>query len=86
MKWVYKILPWCFAALFAAEIIAVLMPKRDAGFQIRDLGRTCTLHDDSSPSRSTGVPVCQESDGERPLRRCTRVAPGMSAAPRNGCR
>ncbi|HTD85352.1 MAG TPA: hypothetical protein VK850_02150, partial [Candidatus Binatia bacterium] len=64
MKWVYKILPWCFAALFAAEIIAVLMPKRDAGFQIRDFGRLpVLLNGRIQPFDSVGLNSLREIRG-----------------------
>jgi cytochrome c-type biogenesis protein CcsB len=39
MKKVFKLLPWCFVALFATEIIAVLVPKTDKEFHVRDFGR-----------------------------------------------
>jgi len=43
MKWIYKTLPWFFVALFGAEIIAVVMPKRDGAFHIREFGRLPVL-------------------------------------------
>src|SRR5581483_8387627 len=39
MKKLVRFLPWCFVALFATEIIAVLMPKRDGEFHWRAFGR-----------------------------------------------
>jgi cytochrome c-type biogenesis protein CcsB len=38
MKTVYKILPWFFLALFGAEIVAVLAPKKDGEFHVREFG------------------------------------------------
>lgn len=43
MKIVYKILPWCFVALFAAEIIAVMMPKKEGEYHLREFGRLPVL-------------------------------------------
>ena len=43
MKLIYRILPWCFVALFAAEIIAVFMPKKDGEFHTRAFGRLPVL-------------------------------------------
>src|SRR5512144_296887 len=43
MKIVWKVLPWCFLALFAAEIIAVLMPKNDGEYHVREFGRLPVL-------------------------------------------
>ena len=43
MKKLLKILPWLFAALFIAEIIAVLAPKKDGEFHIREFGRLPVL-------------------------------------------
>jgi cytochrome c-type biogenesis protein CcsB len=43
MKPLFKILPWCFVALFASEIIAVMMPKRDGEFHVREFGRLPVL-------------------------------------------
>jgi len=38
-----KLLPWCFVALFGMEIIAVMMPKKDGEFRVRDFGRLPVL-------------------------------------------
>ncbi|HZR19294.1 MAG TPA: cytochrome c biogenesis protein CcsA [Verrucomicrobiae bacterium] len=43
MKKLVRFLPWCFVALFATEIIAVLMPKRDGEFHWRAFGRLPVL-------------------------------------------
>jgi cytochrome c-type biogenesis protein CcsB len=43
MKTLLKILPWCFVALFASEIIAVMMPKKDGAFHTREFGRLPVL-------------------------------------------
>jgi cytochrome c-type biogenesis protein CcsB len=43
MKIVFKILPWLLVALFSAEIIAVLAPKRDGEFHVREFGRLPVL-------------------------------------------
>jgi len=34
----YKLLPWFFVALFGAEIVAVVMPKRPGAFHTSDFG------------------------------------------------
>ena len=43
MKALYKILPWCFLALFAVEIVAVLLPKKDGVFHTAEFGRLPVL-------------------------------------------
>ncbi len=43
MKWYWKVLPWCFVALFASEIVAVMAPKPDKEFHVRDFGRLPVL-------------------------------------------
>jgi cytochrome c-type biogenesis protein CcsB len=43
MKSFLKILPWLFVALFAAEIIAVMMPKADGEYHVRAFGRLPAL-------------------------------------------
>ena len=43
MKPLFKIIPWCFVALFASEIIAVMMPKKDGEFHVREFGRLPVL-------------------------------------------
>ena len=64
MKWLYKILPWCFAALFVAEIIAVVMPKQDTGFHIREFGRLpVLLNGRIQPFDSVGLNSLREIRG-----------------------
>lgn len=43
MKKILRLLPWCFLALFATEVIAVLMPKKDGIFHVREFGRLPVL-------------------------------------------
>jgi cytochrome c-type biogenesis protein CcsB len=43
MKKVFKLLPWFFVALFASEVIAILVPKKDGEFHVRDFGRLPVL-------------------------------------------
>src|SRR5437899_5301940 len=43
MKKLYRIMPWLFVALFAAEIIAVMAPKKDGEFHVRAFGRLPVL-------------------------------------------
>ncbi len=43
MKALSKIVPWLFLALFASEIIAVMMPKKDGEFHVREFGRLPVL-------------------------------------------
>ena len=38
MRWHLKLLPWCFVALFATEIVAVMMPKKDGVYHAREFG------------------------------------------------
>ncbi|HWX18823.1 MAG TPA: cytochrome c biogenesis protein CcsA [Candidatus Binatia bacterium] len=39
MKVILKLIPWCFVALFATEIVAVFAPKKDTEFHVREFGR-----------------------------------------------
>lgn len=43
MKLIYKFLPWFFLALFASEVVAVLAPKPDGVYHVRDFGRLPVL-------------------------------------------
>ena len=43
MKVLFKILPWFFLALFATEIVVVLLPKRDGELHAREFGRLPVL-------------------------------------------
>lgn len=43
MKSLLKILPWFFVALFGTEIIAVLMPKKDGEYHVREFARLPVL-------------------------------------------
>ena len=43
MKALYKLVPWCFLALFATEILVVMLPKKDGETHIRDFGRLPVL-------------------------------------------
>ena len=43
MKTLYRLLPWMFVALFATEIVAVLLPKKDGEFHVREFGRLPVL-------------------------------------------
>jgi cytochrome c-type biogenesis protein CcsB len=43
MKAFSKIIPWLFVALFASEIIAVMMPKKERDFHVREFGRLPVL-------------------------------------------
>ena len=43
MKQVWKILPWMFVALFGAEIVAVVLPKKDGVFHVREFARLPVL-------------------------------------------
>jgi cytochrome c-type biogenesis protein CcsB len=43
MKSLLKLLPWFFVALFGLEIVAVMMPKKDGEFHVRDFARLPVL-------------------------------------------
>ena len=43
MKTIFKILPWCFLALFVTEIVVVMLPKKDTGMHTREFGRLPVL-------------------------------------------
>ena len=43
MKLLLKLIPWIFFALFGAEIIAVMLPKKDGEYHVREFGRLPVL-------------------------------------------
>src|SRR5664279_3241964 len=43
MKFLLKLIPWFFVALFGAEILAVMLPKKDAEYHVREFGRLPVL-------------------------------------------
>jgi len=43
MKTLFKILPWFFVALFATEVVVVMLPKKDGEFHVREFGRLPVL-------------------------------------------
>ena len=43
MKLLFKLIPWFFVALFGAEIIAVMLPKPDGEYHVREFGRLPVL-------------------------------------------
>lgn len=43
MKALLKLLPWFWVALFGAEIVAVMLPKKDGEFHVRDFARLPVL-------------------------------------------
>src|SRR5260370_110854 len=43
MKLLIKIVPWLFVALFGAEILAVMLPKKDGAYHVREFGRLPVL-------------------------------------------
>ncbi|MCX6923792.1 MAG: cytochrome c biogenesis protein CcsA [Verrucomicrobia bacterium] len=43
MKSLFKLIPWFFVALFGAEIIAVMLPKEDGEYHVREFGRLPVL-------------------------------------------
>ena len=43
MKWPFKILPWFCVAFFGAEIVAVMAPKKDGDYHVREFGRLPVL-------------------------------------------
>jgi cytochrome c-type biogenesis protein CcsB len=43
MKLLFRLLPWAFVALFAAEIIAVVLPKKDGTIHVREFARLPVL-------------------------------------------
>ena len=43
MKLLVKLIPWFFVALFGAEIVAVMMPKKDGEYHVREFGRLPVL-------------------------------------------
>lgn len=42
-KLLVKVVPWCFLALFLTEVVAILVPKPDKGFQIQEFGKLPVL-------------------------------------------
>jgi cytochrome c-type biogenesis protein CcsB len=45
MKWPLKVLPWLFVALFGADIVAVLLPKKEGQYHVQEFGRLPVLLD-----------------------------------------
>ncbi len=43
MKFLCKLLPWLFVALFGTEIIAVMLPRKDGEYHVREFGRLPVL-------------------------------------------
>ncbi|HOX57352.1 MAG TPA: cytochrome c biogenesis protein CcsA [Candidatus Paceibacterota bacterium] len=43
MKFLLRLVPWFFVALFGAEIVAVFLPKRDGEYHVRAFGRLPVL-------------------------------------------
>jgi ABC-type transport system involved in cytochrome c biogenesis permease subunit len=43
MKWFLKLLPWCWVALFASEIVAVMAPRKEGVLHAREFGRLPVL-------------------------------------------
>jgi cytochrome c-type biogenesis protein CcsB len=43
MRFLLKSLPWLFLALFGSEIIAVMLPKKDGEYHVREFGRLPVL-------------------------------------------
>ena len=43
MKRLYQLLPWFFVALFACEIIVVMLPKKEGEYHVREFGRLPVL-------------------------------------------
>jgi len=43
MKLLVKLVPWLFVALFVAEIVAVMLPKKDGKYHLREFGRLPVL-------------------------------------------
>jgi cytochrome c-type biogenesis protein CcsB len=43
MKALLKVVPWLFVALFGAEILAVMLPRKDGEFHVREFGRLPVL-------------------------------------------
>ena len=43
MKLIFRLIPWFFVALFGAEIIAVMAPKRDGEYHVSEFGRLPVL-------------------------------------------
>ena len=43
MKFLLRLVPWCFLALFGCEIVAVMLPKKDGEYHVREFGRLPVL-------------------------------------------
>jgi cytochrome c-type biogenesis protein CcsB len=42
-KWLLRIVPWFWVAMFATELVVMLAPKPDKGFHVQDFGRLPVL-------------------------------------------
>ncbi|HMC27052.1 MAG TPA: cytochrome c biogenesis protein CcsA [Verrucomicrobiae bacterium] len=64
MKVLIKVLPWFLVALFASEIIAVLAPKKDGEFHVREFGKLPALQNGRiQPLDSVGLNSLRELRG-----------------------
>jgi cytochrome c-type biogenesis protein CcsB len=43
MKYLLRLVPWFFVALFGCEIVAVMLPKKDREYHVREFGRLPVL-------------------------------------------
>ena len=91
MKKLLKLLPWFCLALFATEIIVVMLPKKDGEFHAREFGRLPVLLNGriqpvDSVARNALLQI--RSTGDVPLE---LLPPGnsggtaRSCVPPNGC-
>src|SRR5882757_8890761 len=84
MKGISKIVPWLFLALFACEIIAVVLPKKDGVFHVREFGRLPVLMNGrvqpfDSVARNSLLQI--RSTADVPLEVVTNRLGGLEAPP-----
>jgi ABC-type transport system involved in cytochrome c biogenesis permease subunit len=67
MKKLLRFVPWLFVALFASEIVAVMLPKKDGEFHVREFGRLPVLMNGriqpfDSVARNSLLQMCSMGD------------------------
>src|SRR5437667_10371383 len=84
MKFLFKILPWCVLAFFVSDPVAVLVPKKDGEFHVRDFGRLPVLMNGriqpfDSVARNSLLQIRSTTDV--PLEVVTKRLGGLEAPP-----
>lgn len=84
MQTLWKVVPWLFVALFLSEIVAVVLPKKDGPFHVREFGRLPVLMNGriqplDSVARNSLLQI--RSTADVPLEVVTNRLGGLEAPP-----